>query len=185
MRARRTLIRNKAQELLEQLGISEPPVNLYTVAASLGIEIQKSVPSTKDEELSGFLFRDKTKNLSVIGINKKHHRNRRRFTAAHEIGHFLLHKSSSTYVDRRFVVNLRSSASSEGTNVEEIEANLFAAELLMPYNMIKKDMEEIGALDIFCDGDKVISGLAEKYEVSNQAITYRLANLGYIDISTE
>lgn len=182
MRIRRTLIRNEAQNILKKLGITEPPVDLYKVANSLNVEIRKEVPPTKDEDLSGFLFRDTSRGTAIIGINPSHSKPRRRFTIAHEIGHYLLHKSSSTYVDRRFVVNLRSSESSSGKNIEEMEANLFAAELLMPYNFIDNDMVGFNLLDIFgTQMDEMIHNLADKYVVSVQALNYRLMYLGYLD----
>jgi Zn-dependent peptidase ImmA (M78 family) len=72
---------------------------------------------------------------------------------------------------------LRNQASSEGTDDEEKEANLFAAELLMPAKFIERDILEIGTFDIF--NESGIEDLAARYGVSIQAMTFRLAYLGY------
>lgn len=60
----------------------------------------------------------------------------------------------------------------------EMEANLFAAELLMPKQFLDADLAKLGGLDLF--EDEVLRDLAKKYEVSVQAMTHRLTNLEYI-----
>jgi Zn-dependent peptidase ImmA (M78 family) len=131
---------------------------------------------------SGFIVRDE-ENLRkiVIGANKSHHPHRQRFTIAHELGHFLLHKGETVHVDEgrgALAINLRDSESSKGEDNEEKEANLFAAELLMPAKFLKKDLEG-KSFDLLAD-TTLLDGLAKKYQVSTQALTFRLANLGYI-----
>ncbi len=59
--------------------------------------------------------------------------------------------------------------SSQGTDIEEKEANLFAAELLMPARFIEHDIEEIGAFDVL-DEDS-LDEFAQKYGVSTQAMS--------------
>ena len=67
-----------------------------------------------------------------------------------------------------------------GEDVEEREANLFAAELLMPAAFLKEDL--LGK-DVDLIGDSAfLQRLAKKYDVSVQALTFRLANLGYITL---
>lgn len=63
---------------------------------------------------------------------------------------------------------------STAEDVEEIEANAFAAALLMPEPFLKKDLAMV-VVDI--DDEKQIQSLAKLYEVSDQAMTLRLANL--------
>ena len=116
----------------------------------------------------------------LIGVNARHGENRQNFTIGHEIGHFLLHEGDEVHVDREFRIKLRSGASSAGTDMEERESNLFAAELLMPARFLERDLEKIDGLDL--DNETVVARLAEKYGVSTQAMTFRLANLGYINL---
>jgi Zn-dependent peptidase ImmA (M78 family) len=145
------------------------------IADALGAKV-KLEPA--EDDLSGFLYRDRKKKITIIGVNADHHPNRRNFTAAHELGHFLLHDFDDVHVDRRFKVWLRSETSSQGTDDEEKEANLFAAELLMPARFIAKDIERIGTFDLL--DEAVIQEMAERYGVSSQAMTFRLAYLGFV-----
>ena len=62
----------------------------------------------------------------------------------------------------------------------EIEANLFAAEVLRPKRWLAADLEDEESLDLA--DESIIENLARRYEVSVQAMTFRLANLGYISL---
>ena len=83
-------------------------------------------------------------------------------------------------VDRRFQVKLRNRASSEGTDQEEQEANLFAAELLMPASFLEEDLEELDPVDL--EDEAVIAMLAKRYKVSTRAMTFRLAYLNHLEL---
>lgn len=174
---RRKHIRALVEQLLTEHRVRAAPVPVGEIANSLGVEVQHQAG---DDELSGFLYRDRKRKLSIIGVNADHHPNRQNFTTAHELGHFLLHDFDDIHVDRQFKVWLRSEASSQGTDTEEKEANLFAAELLMPARFLGKDVEKIGAFDV--EDEDVIQELAEKYGVSTQAMSFRLAYLGYLQL---
>ena len=77
-----------------------------------------------------------------------------------------------------FRVNLRSPESARGEDNDEKEANLFAAELLMPAIFLEQDLQGED-LDLLGDSE-FLEKLAKKYKVSIQALTFRLAYLGYI-----
>src|SRR3954470_4270018 len=68
----------------------------------------------------------------IIGINSSHPETRKRFTIAHEMGHLVLHQLDQVHVDKQFLVKLRDDISSQAIDPHEIEANAFAAALLMP-----------------------------------------------------
>lgn len=172
---RRKHIRILVDRLLTEHTIRSAPVDVTHIAKALGVEVQQT---PAEDELSGFLYRDRSRKSAVIGVNADHPPTRRNFTAAHELGHYLLHDFDDVHVDRDFKVWLRSDASSKGTDVEEKEANLFAAELLMPARFLKRDVEKIGTVDLI--DEHVLQDLAGKYGVSTQAMTFRLAYLGYI-----
>ena len=55
-----------------------------------------------------------------------------------------------------------------------MEANLFAAELLMPVAFINRELES-NVLDI--DDEAAIDALARRFKVSQSAIRFRLGNL--------
>jgi Zn-dependent peptidase ImmA (M78 family) len=174
---RRKHIRLLAEGLLSEHQIRSAPVAVAKIAKALGVKVQLE---RAENDLSGFLYRDRKRNLAIIGVNAGHPKNRRLFTTAHELGHFLLHDFDDLHIDRRFKVWLRSEASSEGTDVQEKEANLFAAELLMPARFLTADVEKIGAIDL--EDEAVLKGLANKYGVSTQAMTFRLGYLGYVQL---
>lgn len=171
--SREQLIKKKAAELLEENGITDAPVDVQSIAESLKISIRRT---PTEDELSGFLLR-KEGGPTLIGVNTNHHPNRQRFTIAHEIGHYVLHQHSDLHVDR-VVVKLRSELSSKGEDSEEIEANRFAAELLMPQVMLENDIQELPSSDL--NDERVIQQLAKRYGVSANAMTNRLNTLGYI-----
>ena len=119
---------------------------------------------------------------AVIGVNAQHHPNRRTFTIAHELGHYLLHESETMHLDSRkdgYTLQLRSPASATGESMNEREANLFAAELLMPARFLAKELRK-KQFDLLEDEDSVLKSLAAQCGVSVQALTIRLHNLGYI-----
>ena len=160
-------IREEATELLEKHGVSKPPVPVEQIAESLGARVRFS---PHEGELAGMLMRGNGQ--TVIGVNSLHHVNRQRFTIAHEIGHLLLHKGE-VHIDRSFRVHRRDAVSSMAIDPEEIEANRFAAELLMPFDMIANDLAEL--IDV--EDEDEIKRLADKYQVSVQAMTHRVTNL--------
>ena len=112
----------------------------------------------------------------IIGVNSLHHPNRQRFTIAHEIGHLELHRdviSSAVHVDKQFPILMRDANSATGTEKMEIEANQFAAELLMPLALIDQTFGK--PFDI--DDESPLDDLAKKLRVSKQALEYRIRNL--------
>jgi Zn-dependent peptidase ImmA (M78 family) len=163
----------QGQELLTKLKIQTIPVPVTKVAKSLGAIVQAS---PLDDELSGLIF---IKNdTPIIGVNSQHHINRQRFTIAHEIGHLILHRhfiSNNIHVDRIFPALMRDSRSATGTDLIEREANQFAAGLLMPEGKLAEFFAE-KQFDI--DDDEPIEKIAKQFQVSKQAMVYRMRNLG-------
>lgn len=172
MAHRSTRIWREARELLARFEIQAPPVPIQRLARGCGARIVL-VPGSEDN-IDGFLFRDGSE--VVIGVNRDRALVRRRFTIAHELGHLCLHEQGQVHVDRGFRVRLRSGVSSEGTDREEMEANRFAAEILMPIDFLRHDLErqEFDLAD-----DKEFRSLARRYGVSTQALAIRLNGLGY------
>lgn len=101
-----------------------------------------------------------------IHLNEKDSRNRQRFTCAHEIGHYVKRSAAGNdgklwkYVDRR------DDLASQGSDLEEIFANQFAANLLMPKDLVQRMKEE-----------RSVATLGFEFGVSSDAINFRLDNL--------
>jgi len=174
---RRKHIRELVFRLLAENKVDRPPVPVERIARSQTVLIRKQAV---DDTVSGFLYRNISTDKKLIGVNKRQHPNRQRFTVAHELGHLLLHSVSDVHVDKAFSVKHRDERSSEGMDVEEMEANLFAAELLVPVHFLQDDLKRLGDLDLL--HDEKIAQLAKLYRVSNQAMAVRLSHLGYLDI---
>src|SRR5262245_8910237 len=167
MAVRRKLIREMVEQLLAKHKVPHGEVPVERIVMSYGIELKLD---SVDDDLSGFIVRDRDSKRTVIGANKAHHPHRRRFTIAHELGHFLLHRGQTVHLDetrQAFTINLRDPDSSKGEDNEEREANLFAAELLMPAKFLAKDLEH-ETLDLLGETD-TLERLAKRYKVSTQA----------------
>jgi Zn-dependent peptidase ImmA (M78 family) len=180
MTVRRKLIRETVENLLARHSVTDAAVPVDAIARAHNIQIKLD---EVDDQLSGFLVRHRKTKRAVIGANKSHHPHRQRFTIAHELGHFLLHEGQTIHLDEKvgaFKINLRSSEFATGEDDEEKEANLFAAELLMPAAFLEMDLRGKD-LDLLGDGT-LLEKLARKYNVSVQALTFRLAYLRYITV---
>lgn len=174
-------IRRIADQLLQRANIQKPPppIDIKRITQLLGIKIRGKRLGDPGDDLSGLLFREDDQ--VIIGVNLDHPITRQRFTIAHEIGHYQLHSPNPLHVDRVvFGVLRRDKRSSQAMDIEEMEANAFAAELLMPVGMLKQEPEL--QKDII-DHERDIDTLAERYGVSKQAMTFRLINLGIINSS--
>lgn len=161
----------KAKLLLQRYKITKPPVDVERLAKQEGLRV---VEEQLESEISGMLYREGGR--AVILINQNDVPVRKRFSVAHELGHYHLHTSSSVFVDRR--VRFRDSNSSQGTIKEEIEANSFAAELLMPETFVLQEAMRLRGRRFTLSDEELIGELADIFEVSRQAMEVRLANLG-------
>lgn len=155
------------------------------------------IEGAQDEELSGYLYANRSGGW--ILVNQGDPVVRRRYTVAHELGHYLLHalpgfeaglvvfseaQPTASQVsgddevrDHGVVRVVRADVESvAGTKDWEVEANLFAAELLMPADLCFALVDKYSAS---CGGRRVILAkrLASELLVSVQAMTYRLTHL--------
>jgi Zn-dependent peptidase ImmA (M78 family) len=171
-------IKKAVKELLSDCKIIKPPVPVERIAQFLEATIIYE-PFKGQDDISGMLFRDEK--TRIIGINSSHHENRQRFSIAHEIGHLFLHEKEM-FIDKVVKVNFRDSRSSMAIDFEEIEANAFAAELLMPSEFVQKEINKLlNQKDShYFDKDTLISSLAKIFQVSTISMEYRLNNLGII-----
>jgi len=91
------------------------------------------------EDISGLLYRV-AGSAPVIGVNSNNSKVRQRFTIGHELGHLTLHPGHDLILERLVRLNFRDATSSTASDEEEIEANRFAAELLMPQNLLQSSL---------------------------------------------
>lgn len=170
--SRKQDISSQVKSLLDDNEVVAPPVPIERITKTLGAQLRYS---PLDDELSGMIY--VKEGTPIIGVNVLHHPNRQRFTIAHECGHMLLHKEQITkevHVDKAFPMLMRNSVSAEGVNKMEIEANFFAAELLMPKEFLD---EALGTEPFDIDDESTVSALARSFKVSSSAMRFRLGNL--------
>lgn len=172
MNADKRRARAAAREVLQQHNVKRAPVQIERIIKNMGIVLDYA---PLDEDLSGMAFvKD---GVSIIGLNALHHPNRQRFSAAHEFAHHILHEPrlhGEVHVSKGLRVLRRDPISSQGTDPVEIEANTFAAELLMPYDYL---LEACGEEGLDMDDEVQVERIAKKFRVSVAAVKYRLANL--------
>jgi Zn-dependent peptidase ImmA (M78 family) len=174
MKPRYSLARRKAVELLKQARVAKAPVPVEKLAALLNAQIVRQ-PFTG--EISGVVHRN-ADGSAVIGVNSSHRITRQRFTIAHELAHLTLHADKELHIDERFPIGLRSGISGKAVDHREIEANQFAAELLMPRELMIEDLRPLIGLDTVI----AIQKMAMKYKVSTEAMSIRLSALGYVEL---
>ncbi len=157
------------QEILNEAQkkqIQTEPLDIRKVASEIfGIEI---LEQDLGREVSGFLERIGTK--WKIYLNKYENESRKRFTIAHELGHFIFHRPQ--YANRDISLYDQIFFRDENTLLpREKEANIFASNLLMPEDLFKRYV---------ASGNNTISKLADKFQLSTSAVKYRAYKLGMI-----
>jgi Zn-dependent peptidase ImmA (M78 family) len=167
LRVRYSRIQREVETLHSRYSVNCPPVDVAGIAERAGAAISYE---RLEDDLSGFFVRGKTN--FVIGVNKWHPDTRQRFTIAHELGHYFLHDFDDVHVDRAF--RFRSPISAKAVDIEEIEANTFAAWILIPERMLLSDIRSSG---IDLQDDDRIQELAVRYAVSQQSMSFRILNL--------
>lgn len=147
-----------ARKALRENHVVRPPVLPREIARSYGLDVVLVELPEHRQEVAGFLDFSENK----IFVNGADPYNRQTFTIAHELGHFLLHKSLFEQQPEQYQVLLRRPIHSV-TDPLEKEANAFAADLLVPMDML--NLYKRYATD---------DDLADIFSVSNEVIGYRL-----------
>jgi len=171
---RRRAAEQSATRLLDESDCATLPIPVEQLARACGALV--NYQPFDAEDISGLLFR-KPGQAPVIGVNSANSLVRQRFTIAHELGHLRLHKGE-LILDRLARVNFRDSTSSAATDTQEIEANAFAATLLMPQPLIEEQLQ-VQARRRQQGDEQLVETLAKQFQVSRAAMEYRLINLGY------
>lgn len=123
----------KAAEVLKEYGLTKPPIDPESIAEAMGVDVVYAnfAPGTKDR-ISGFIQFDP---LRII-VNNDISPNRMTFTIAHELAHYLLHRDWAN--SNEYQVLPRQNEYDRRKPPEEQEADCFAAELLVPADMLKR-----------------------------------------------
>lgn len=137
------------------------PVETVPIAEDLGLKVYR-VQGWPDE-ISGMIKRDEERGGEsgyAIFVNGRHPEVRRRFTIAHEIAHFVLHRDligDGITDDGLYRSGL--------SNTIEAQANRYAADLLMPWHLVNQQTDR---------GLDTVEALAKLFKVSKSAMAIRL-----------
>lgn len=140
---------------------AELPVKLSSLAKNLGVRL---VASTLPAGISGEL-RPSADGVWTISVNRHDSSRRQRFTVAHELAHYLLHKdqiSGGIMEDALYRSGL--------SDAREAEANRLAAEILMPLHLVQGHLRGYGGAAT----EDVVAKLAVDFGVSDAAMRIRL-----------
>lgn len=157
-----------AKEIIKQCPELLLPIDVNAICYSCGIESLNAIETAGFE---GALITNNTKTNGAILFNAQASITRQRFTISHELGHFLIPShylaegQSSFYCTPNDLKTFHSNSPHQN---KELEANAFAAELLMPEVHFKADVRRIRYLDL----DEIIS-LRTKYNVSLEVLVRR------------
>lgn len=141
-------------------------VDVEGIIRALGIELD--MRASIENEISGQIEQLPSGNFR-ISANSKEAYTRQRFTIAHELGHYLLHRVLiGKGVDDNKVYRSTACGKFYNKNIgttQETEANQFAANILMPWSLIDA-MQKAGIIDP--------EQMAKKLQVSKKALCIRL-----------
>jgi len=151
--------RNEKKTLLgTYLGFRSAPIDVISLANLFGVKVYNAAWPA---HISGKIQKDQVKGGAsgfAIFVNKDHPETRKRFTIAHELAHYILHEDQIG--DGIFDDALYRSGLPES---KEFEANQLAANILMPWHLLRPMMMH-----------KTPDQLAKDFNVSKEAMDIRL-----------
>lgn len=159
-------VTDKLRILNDYLDNSDAPIQTAPLAKEMGIRVFNAA---WPDDISGKIQKDEKLGGSsgfAIFVNKDHHANRRRFTIAHEIAHYVLHEEQigdGIFDDALYRSGL--------SNSIEAQANSLAADILMPWRILNRYISS----NINDDGEPNIEELARIFQVSQQSMGFRLS----------
>jgi hypothetical protein len=131
-----------------------------------------------NERLAGFLYLAGPAAWAYVSSDKENNLGRQRFSAAHELGHAVLHCERMN----RYIADVTvSEVDDNSSEPMEREANRFAAELLMPEEVCQARAKELQEEYRVCPRLVLAYRLASELLVSREAMRYRLKSLGVGD----
>ncbi len=160
-------IEQEAKKVLQRYGLYSLPTDPLGLAHKLGITVNNV--EFIDDSLSALIARKGETTRIFVAQSEPPYR--KRFSVAHELGHYFLHlPGDGEIVDKRIHM-YRGKALNGGDwdegRAREIEANRFAAALLMPEEFVRDQWEVTPN----------VSAMAKIFKVSQSAMGYRIDDL--------
>lgn len=158
---------DRAESLIAEFGISDPrDIDIEAIAFDAGVQVEYQELSGCEATLAGFA------NRAVATVKRSQYRGRERFSIAHELGHWSLHRGQS----------FRCRVDDPGENLAsdravEKEADTYAAHLLMPSRLFNPAIKQLGR-----PGFRELDELGESFQTSLLATSIRLANINTLPV---
>lgn len=152
----------KTSDLLTKHGINSPVINVFQITENEGLKLNFVKMPESLSNVAGFFDVDS----KSIYINNNDPINRQIFTVAHELGHYILNHEKD-----KFGVLYRMQKFNGENSVAEQEANLFAANILVPQNMLLEAMKKY---NLDKKDDELLASL---FGVSKEMMGYRILTL--------
>ncbi len=162
-------IEKLATEILDTNGFNSIVVDPVKLANAYNIEVKNA--KFYNNDVSGMLKKENDK--ITIYINSGEPIIRKRFTVAHELGHFFLNHLD----EKDKTIHRKSDLFS--SNVKERQANIFAAALLMDEYKVKDLYTKLDYIGVPLE--KIIIKMANTFKVSRAAVNIRLKELDLIN----
>lgn len=148
------------------------PIDIFSLINNLKTVTLIFYPMS--DRISGMCIKEG--NSKIIAVNSNMSYGRQRFTAAHELYHLFFEKELRSVICEKDISELKSDS--------EKEADKFASYLLAPYDSLRAYLEENNMLDNHVLTIEDVINIEQFYQLSHQAMLYRLVYDGYLDWNT-
>ena len=171
---------NSNQEINDQI-----PVNIVEKIKEQNIELNELCYDLHDDVLGEIKKENGKYKINIQGYDFSY---RRRFTMAHELGHYILHKDllDDEGLDDGLSYETMYRKNAKISSNQETQANKYAIDMLVPKELIMsivKELDKINEIPKIIDENgkannlNLIEYLSNRFEVSKIALGFRLNQL--------
>lgn len=163
--ARKGFARDMARKILRDCKIINPPVDMQFILDQKNYEYIEV--DTFPDDVDALFIKDDNDGKIYAAVNASHHVHRKRFSIAHEFGHILLNHDLNYY--QTYITIDNPPTEKTHTSAEaafETEANVFAGEILVPLEMLKKAFKK----------SQDLKELSKIFWVSQQVVGIAISN---------
>ena len=160
--------KKSADKVLQENLVTSPPVNIFAIVRNYGLEVTYA-DFGGHSDVAGFIDLE----AHHIVVNSLDPPSRQKFTVAHELGHWVMHKQMLQDNPEQGIL-LRLPLGMPDPDPREKEANSFAANILVPDEFVLPVIQDGPQMTDLRGGERL---LANVFGVSPDVIVYRLRQL--------